>query len=84
VVIWSATTLAVLVMTAGAPATVTIVIVAVPPFAIVPSRQVTIPPASEQVPALVMKEGSETSDGNGSVTITLVADDGPLLVMPIV
>lgn len=56
VVIWPATTLAVFVAIPGAPARVRIVIVAVPPLAIVPSKQVTVPPASEQVPALVVKE----------------------------
>ncbi len=79
-VIWSAVTLAVLVATPGAPASVRMVIVAVPALARVPSRQVTVPPASEQVPAVVVTCKYETFDGSGSVTITLVALAGPLLV----
>lgn len=83
VVIWSATTLAVLVITPGAPALVTIVIVAMPPLAIVPSRQVTVPSAFEHS-LLGLTDIKVRSLGKGSVTITLVADDGPLLVMPMV
>ena len=55
--------------------------VAVPAFNIVPSRQVTVPPASEQDPCVVEDERYVTVDGNVSVTVTLVAVAGPLLVM---
>ena len=48
--VWSAFTEAVFVITPGAPAIVRIVTVAVPPFTIVPRRQVTVPSASEHAP----------------------------------
>jgi hypothetical protein len=64
----------------GAPASVRILIVAVPPSARVPSRQVTVPAASEQDPVVVVVESQETFDGKGSVTVTVVALLGPLLV----
>jgi hypothetical protein len=78
--VWSALTVAVLVAVPGAAVRVRMLTVALAAFAIVPSRQVTVPPASEQVPAVVLTERKVTSVGNGSVTITLVAVAGPLLV----
>src|ERR1700691_1158560 len=42
--------------TPDVPAPVTIVMVAVPAFAMVPKRHVTEPPASEQVPVVVVAE----------------------------
>src|SRR3984885_9754116 len=75
-----ALTVAVLVAVPGAPVRVRMVTVAFAALAIVPSEQVTVPPASEQVPAVVLAERKVKSDGNGSVTITLVAGAGPLLV----
>src|ERR1700730_13458538 len=77
--VWSAFTEAVLVITPGAPATVKIVTVAVPPFTMVPRRQVTVPSPSEHVPV----GGGEREfgvAGNASVTVTWVAKAGPLLV----
>ena len=55
-------------------------IVPVPASAKVPSKQVTVPPASEHVPTFVLTERYETFAGSGSVTITLVALAGPLFV----
>lgn len=81
-VIWSSITLAVLVAVPGAPAIVRILIVAVALFDIVPSKQVTVPPASEHVPTFVFVDIYITSVGKGSVTITLVALPGPLLAIP--
>jgi hypothetical protein len=54
--VWSAETVAVLETTPGAFGMVKIEIVAVPAFAIVPNRQVTDPPASEQEPWVVFAE----------------------------
>src|SRR5580700_4647479 len=54
--VWSALTVAVLMAGPGAPATVRMVTVALPRLAIVPSKQVTVPPASEQVPAVVLTD----------------------------
>lgn len=79
-VIWSAITLAVLVAVPGAPASVRMAIEAVLALAIVPSKQVTVPSASEHVPTVVLTERYITSAGKGSVTVTLVALAGPLLV----
>src|SRR5437660_10432820 len=45
----------------------------------VPSRQVTVPPASEHVPVVVVAERKVTAAGNVSVTVTFVAEAGPLL-----
>ena len=78
--VWSAVTFAVFDAMPGAPASVTIVIVAVPVFTIVPSKQLTVPSASEHVPAVVLTERYVTFAGNASVTVTLVALAGPLLV----
>src|SRR5258706_15414152 len=78
--VWSALTVAVFTMTPGLPASVRMVTVAVPALAMVPSKQVTVPPASEQVPAVVVADRKVTAEGNGSVTMTLVADAGALLV----
>ena len=78
--VWSADTVAVLVTIPGVPGNVRTVIVAVPPFAIVPSRQVTVPPASEQDPCVVFTERYVTTEGRVSVTVTFVADAGPLLL----
>jgi hypothetical protein len=56
------------------------VTVAVLALAIVPSKQVTVPSASEHVPTVVLTERYITSVGKGSVTVTSVALAGPLLV----
>ena len=56
------------------PGIVRIEIVAVVEFAIVPSRHVTVPPASEHEPCVVFVERYVTTDGRVSVTVTLVAD----------
>src|SRR5713226_2629803 len=78
---WSANTVPVFEMTPGVPASVRMVTVAVPPLAMVPSKQVTVPPASEQVPAVVVADRKVTAEGKGSITVTLVADAGPLFVI---
>ena len=63
----------------GAPARVRIVIVALVPLVIVPSKQVTVPPASEHVPCVVITgERKVTFGGKGSVTVTVVAVAGPV------
>jgi uncharacterized protein (DUF58 family) len=80
VVIWSALTLAVFDAIPGDPAIVKMVMVAVAPLVIVPSRQVTVPAASEQEPVFVTVEPHITFEGNGSVTVTLVAVLGPVFV----
>src|SRR5580692_1506342 len=67
-------------MTPGCSGIARIVIVAVPRLAIVPNWQVTIPPASEQVPWVVVDERYVTVVGRVSVTVTFVAVAGPLLV----
>src|ERR1035437_4962514 len=54
--VWSAETMAVLETTLGVPGIVKIEIVAVPAFAIVPSRHVTLPPASEHDPGVAVAE----------------------------
>src|ERR1700692_1599326 len=72
-------TVAVFETTPGALGSVRIVIVAVPAFAIVPSRQVTAPPACEHDPCVVVTERKVTAEGSVSLTVTLVADAGPLL-----
>jgi hypothetical protein len=54
--VWSAETVAVLETNPGVLGSVRIEIVAVPAFAIVPSRQVTVPPASEHEPWVVLVE----------------------------
>ena len=78
--VWSAITVAVLVTTPRVPARVKIEIVAVLPFAMVPSRHVTLPPASEHEPCVVAVERYVTSVGSASATVTFVADAGPLFV----
>src|SRR6478736_4387303 len=67
-------------MTPGCPGIVRIVIVAVPAFAIVPNKHVTVPPASEQEPCVEVDERNVNDAGSVSVTVTLVAEDGPLFV----
>lgn len=54
--IWSAVMVAVFETIPGCPGIVKIEIVAVAAFAIVPSRQETVPPASEHVPTVVADE----------------------------
>lgn len=78
--VWSALTVAIFVAVPGAPARVSIVTVAVAPLFIDPSKQVTVPPAWEQVPCVVESCSQVTSLGRGSVTVTLVAVAGPLFV----
>ena len=80
--LWSAETVAVLETTLDAPGRVKIEIVAVPAFAIVPSRQVTTPFASEQEPdGVAAADRYVTTEGSVSVTVTFVADAGPLFVI---
>ena len=77
-----AVTLAVLVkvpVTEGSTLT-TVATVATAPFNTVPNAQVTTPPASLQVPWLGVAEIKLTSAGNGSVSVTPVASEGPLFV----
>src|SRR5580698_463305 len=54
--VWSALTVAVFIACPCAPARVTMVTVAVAALAMVPSRQVTVPPACEQVPVVEMDD----------------------------
>src|SRR5579871_126348 len=54
--VWSAVTVAVFTMTPDWLGMVRIVTVAVPAFAMLPKTQVTVPPASEQEPWLVVEE----------------------------
>jgi hypothetical protein len=49
------------------------------PFAIVPSEQVTVPDACEQLPCVGVAEVNVTPPGSVSVTATPVALDGPEL-----
>ena len=72
--------MAVLEITPGCPGIVRTVMVAVPPFAIVPSKHVTLPPASEQEPCVVVDARYVSLDGSVSVTVTFVAEAGPLFV----
>ena len=67
-------------MMPGCCGIVRIVTVAVPAFAIVPSKQVTVPPASEHDPCVEADDRYVTLDGNVSVAVTFVADAGPLFV----
>jgi hypothetical protein len=46
----------------------------------VPRRHVTIPPASEHVPTVLVEDRYVTEEGSVSVTVTFVADAGPLFV----
>src|SRR5260370_37966723 len=78
---WSANTVPGFEMTPGVPASVRLVTVAVPPLAMVPSKQVTAPPASEQVPAVVVADRKVTAARNGSDTEPLAADDVAFFVM---
>src|ERR1700689_2513411 len=81
--VWSALTVAVLVAIPGAAALVRMVTVTLAALAIVPSWQVTVPFASEQV-LVGVTDINITFDGNGSVTITFVALAGPLFVTTMV
>jgi hypothetical protein len=47
----------------------------------VPRRHVTIPPASEHVPRVLVEDRYVTEEGSESVTVTFVAEAGPLLVI---
>src|SRR5262245_66333149 len=58
----------------------TIVIVALPPLAIVPRSAVTVPPAWVTVPWLGVAETNVVPAGRVSVTLTPGASLGPLLV----
>jgi len=64
----------------GVTAVTWIVMVAVAPPIMVPRRNVTVPPACEQLPCVGVAEIYDTVDGNVSVAVTLVASEGPLLV----
>jgi len=66
--------------TPGCPGTARIVMVAVPALAIVPSRHATVPPASEHVPDVLVDDRYISLDGSESVTVTFVAEAGPLFV----
>ncbi len=48
-----------------------------PPFAIVPRLQVTVPEDSEQVPCEGVAESNVTPLGSVSVSTTAVAPEGP-------
>lgn len=79
--VWSVVpTVAVFEYTPGLPGITRIVIVAVPVFNIVPSKQVTVPSASEHVPAVVVVESQVIVDGSVSATVMFVAVMGPLFV----
>ena len=78
--VWSAETVAVLVIVPAATGSVRIVTVTVHPFATVPSWHVTTPPASEHVPCVEVEERYVVVEGSVSCTVTVVADAGPLLV----
>src|SRR5258708_37149478 len=78
---WSANTVPVFEMTPGVPASVRMVTVAVPPLAMVPSKQATVPPASEQVPAGVGADRKVTADGKGSITGALGRSAGRVFVV---
>ena len=56
------------------------VIVALLPELMVPRLPVTVPDAWVAVPWLAVAELNVVPDGKASVTVTLVAVDGPLLV----
>src|SRR5208283_903067 len=60
----------------GEPA---IVMVATPLLVMSPRLQTTTPPILVHVPVLAIADTTETLAGTGSVTITLVAVDGPTL-----
>ncbi len=77
---WSAFTMAVLENIPGVLGIVRIEIVAVPPLAIEPNRQATVPPASEHDPCVVFDDRYVMTVGTASVTVTFVAVAGPLLV----
>src|SRR4029077_2789582 len=78
--VWSALTLAVFENIPGVPGMTRIVIVAVPALAIEPSKQVTVPSASEHMPVVVVAERKVIVAGSVSVTVTFVAVAGPLFV----
>src|SRR5258708_33689122 len=73
---WSANTVPVFEMTPGVPASVRMVTVAVPPLAMVPSKQVTVPPASEQVPAVVGGGQKGKGGGKGGLNFLFVGGAG--------
>ncbi len=72
-------TLAVLVIDPVDGGVTLIVIVTLPPFAMVPGEQVTTPLAWLQVPCVETAETNATPEGSVSVTTTLAALDGPRL-----
>ena len=78
--VWSAVTVAVFETIPACSGIVRIVTVAVAALAIDPSRQVTVPPASEQVPCVVVEDKYVSDDGSVSATVTFVAVAGPLFV----
>ena len=81
-------TFAVLVSGPGVVAVTTIVMLALAPFARLPTPQVTVPPLGRgfvvvdrvQLPWVVATELKWTLLGKGSVTVTPVASCGPLFV----
>lgn len=60
------------------------VTVALAPLLILENWQVTVPDVCEQVPAVLETDAKEMPVGNGSVSTTLVAVLGPLLLTTIV
>jgi len=81
--VWSAVTVAVFETIPDAPGTVKIESVAVVEFAIVPSRHVTVPPASEHEPCVVLADRYVTTEGRVSATVTFVADVVALLFVTV-
>ena len=60
------------------------VTVTVSPTPTVPMSQVTVPAVCEQVPWVLVAEVKMSGLGTGSVTMTFLAADGPVLVTVIV
>ena len=73
-------TLAVFVIEPWAWGVTLIETLALPPIAIVPSGHVTVPDAWEQVPWDGVAETKVTPAGRVSVTVVLVAPEGPALL----
>jgi hypothetical protein len=79
-----AETVAVLLKTPTAVGVTTIVTVALRPLPSRPMVHVTVPAAWTQLPRLEVAETYVTPGGRGSVSVTPVARDGPLLVTTMV
>src|SRR5580704_9289599 len=76
----AANTNAVLVMIPGVGGVTTSVSTALVAMARLPRLQKTVPPMLVQLPWVVAAETNATPGGNASVTVTLVATDGPRFV----